>query len=463
MNRVLNILRGHSAAPASDRNLLDRFRDERDEAAFTELVRRYGPVVWGACRRALANTQDAEDAFQAAFLVLLRRAAKLDHDTPLGPWLYRVAVLTARNVVRANRRRAAVNGPMEHEPPAPAGPDVQRLDLDAALLALSERERAAVVLCHLQGFTRREAAAQLGCPEGTLSARLDRALSRLRARLGAGASVALTASGAALPAGLAHATTRSASVFATSKLAAPGLSPAVAQLADGVLRMFWMKKALAVGAILMLGAGALTLGFAGRADNARATEPPPQATAAASDEDDTIKQLEKQLADLQKQQELLAKRAAEVMRERTKRQEAMWEKEEAEAAAKLGKDIVVIVGATSAPRPFTVREVVNGRVAEVTCFSLDALTTYLARAHADPKGPEALRVSVYEDHPAAEVRKVLAACAKAGYAKATFTRTERPPVQFMTRTKILLADELVIDPVPGKIDLRKYAEPKKQP
>ncbi|HEY1186697.1 MAG TPA: sigma-70 family RNA polymerase sigma factor [Gemmata sp.] len=110
MNRVLTALRGHAAPPVADRHLLDRFLSEADEAAFAELVRRCGPVVWGACRRALVNAQDAEDAFQVVFLVLLRRAAKLAPDTPLGPWLYQVAVLTARSTARANRGRARITG-----------------------------------------------------------------------------------------------------------------------------------------------------------------------------------------------------------------------------------------------------------------------------------------------------------------------------------------------------------------
>ena len=122
MNRVLMILREHRAGapPATDRELLDRFRAARDGAAFAELVRRYGPLVWGACRRRLTNAEDAEDAFQATFLVLLRRAERLNGAAPLGPWLYQVAVMTARNAIRGNRRRAAVTGPMGTRFPRPS-------------------------------------------------------------------------------------------------------------------------------------------------------------------------------------------------------------------------------------------------------------------------------------------------------------------------------------------------------
>src|SRR5206468_1411622 len=109
----------------------------RDEGAFAELVRRYGPVVWGVCRRMLADPRDAEDAFQATFLVLVRRAAAACREPALAPWLYRVAVLTAHNLRRGNCRRAAVSGPMEHDVPAGDTAVSQtdaRLDLDDALL-----------------------------------------------------------------------------------------------------------------------------------------------------------------------------------------------------------------------------------------------------------------------------------------------------------------------------------------
>src|SRR5690349_1366877 len=112
MNHVLDYLRGRPAglSDISDRALLAAFLADRDEAAFAELVRRHGPVVWAACRRMLADPRDAEDAFQATFLVLVRRGAAAMREPSLAAWLYRVAVLTARNLRRGNRRRAAVSG-----------------------------------------------------------------------------------------------------------------------------------------------------------------------------------------------------------------------------------------------------------------------------------------------------------------------------------------------------------------
>src|SRR5262245_10985191 len=124
MSRHLLVLlrRHHAAADPGDAQLLDRFARDRDETAFTELVRRHGPLVFGVCRRMLWNPADADDAFQATFLVLVRRAPHLARNDALGPWLYRVAYWTARNVRRANRRRAAIGGPLARDPAAPDRP-----------------------------------------------------------------------------------------------------------------------------------------------------------------------------------------------------------------------------------------------------------------------------------------------------------------------------------------------------
>ncbi|MBN9118724.1 MAG: sigma-70 family RNA polymerase sigma factor [Planctomycetes bacterium] len=471
MNRVLMISRERIAVPSADRELLDRFLAARDEAAFAELVRRYGPVVWGACRRRLTDPQDAEDAFQATFLVLVRRAARLGADVPLGPWLYKVAVMTAGNVIRSNRRRGAVTGPMEHDVPAPAvAPVDDRLDIDAALLALPERDRAPVVLCHLQGLTRREAAERLGCPEGTLSARLSRALRRLRTRLGDRVSVVLGAGAVAVPAGLASATARAAGVYSTSVLTAAGVSPVVAGLTDGVLRMFWMKKATtaAVLSALVLGAGVFALGTLTRSENvARADEPAGKSAPPAKVEaPDPLKRLEKRLADLEKQKELLDATLEDLKAEKQKLEDAKREKAAATAAAELGKDVAVTIAAPGHAPAYTVREVVNGHVAEVTCSNLDALTTYLTRARNDPKGPQGLRLSVAPDHPADDFRIVVGACVSAGYRKAVVGYIERTTVTYRTRlvtyyepsVKVTKAEML---PSAGEIDLTKYVGPKK--
>ncbi len=238
-----------AADPRPDGDLLAAFLDRQDEAAFAELVRRHGPVVRLACRRMLPNPADADDAFQATFLVLARRGAGLDPAQPLGPWLYRVAVLTARTVRRGNARRFAH---LEQPPTALAAPGAEtvtdlRLDLDAALLALPEKYRTPLVLCHLQGWSRRDAAEQLGCREGTLSSLLARGLVKLKSRLrGYDPTAALVAGTAPVPLALAAATARAA-------VTGVGRSTAAVALADSVLRGFRVKRlAAAAGVVLVL-------------------------------------------------------------------------------------------------------------------------------------------------------------------------------------------------------------------
>lgn len=163
MYRLLAALRPQWAT-STDAVLLRRFHTERDEAAFAELVRRYGPIVWGVCRRGLTNPADAEDAFQATFLVLVRRVHDVANHPALGPWLHRVALHTVRNGQRLNRRRTARTGPLTTDvSTSDPTPIVDaRLDVDTALSRLPERLRVPVVMCHLQGLTRSEAAARLG-------------------------------------------------------------------------------------------------------------------------------------------------------------------------------------------------------------------------------------------------------------------------------------------------------------
>src|SRR6478672_8321271 len=165
MTRLVATFARPPADPRPDGALLAAFLTDRAEAALAELVRRHGPLVWAACRRALPDPADAEDAFQATFLVLVRRAGALTAADSLGPWLYRVAAWTGRALRRKNARRRAVVGEL---PAAVADPrPYVTVELDDLLLALPDRYRSAVVLCHLQGLTHREAADRLGCAEGT--------------------------------------------------------------------------------------------------------------------------------------------------------------------------------------------------------------------------------------------------------------------------------------------------------
>jgi len=251
----------------SDGELVAAFTDHRDEAAFTELVRRHGAVVRSACRRMLPNPPDADDAFQATFLVLARRGARLDPAQPLGPWLYRVAVLTARTLRRGNARRFAhLDAPPPTLAAAPDAADL-RLDLDNALLALPEKYRTPLVLCHLQGWSRRDAAEQLGCREGTLSSLLARGLTKLKARLrGYDPTAALVAGAAPIPLALATATARAA--------AGVGRSPVAVHLADGLFRGAWVGKVqTAAGVLVVMAAAGYGFVAAGRPPAAVVPEP----------------------------------------------------------------------------------------------------------------------------------------------------------------------------------------------
>ena len=183
----------HPQAPGTvtDGQLLERFVERKDEAAFELLVWRHGPMVLGVCRRILQNPHDAEDAFQAAFFTLARKAASIGQRDSVGAWLYRVAY---RIALRARARRARLaqrEQPLGDLPIAEVGCEPADLlawrelrpVLDAEVSRLPEKYRAAFVLCYLEGKTNEQAAEQLGCPKGTVLSRLSRARERLRKRL----------------------------------------------------------------------------------------------------------------------------------------------------------------------------------------------------------------------------------------------------------------------------------------
>ncbi len=170
-----------------DADLLNRFHFQREQAAFAELVRRYGPMVFGVCKRVVGQSSDADDAFQAVFLVLSRKAGGIQRPELLGHWLYRVAYrigLKARRVVARRRRREIpmANVPEPSERPHEAYPELAGI-LDDELARLAEWYRLPIVLCDLQGLSRAEAAIRLGIPEGTLSSRLANGRKKLAERL----------------------------------------------------------------------------------------------------------------------------------------------------------------------------------------------------------------------------------------------------------------------------------------
>src|SRR5262245_10923138 len=173
---------GSPADPPPDAELVATFAARRDPDAFAALVERHGPTVLGVCRRVLGHAHDAEDAFQATFLVLALKATAVRPPGAVGGWLYGVAVRTANKakVAAARRRRremiAASAQARKANPDGEGGGGVDRAELqavlDAELAQLPDTLRAVVVLCDLHGKTRAEAAAELGCPEGTVAARL---------------------------------------------------------------------------------------------------------------------------------------------------------------------------------------------------------------------------------------------------------------------------------------------------
>jgi RNA polymerase sigma factor (sigma-70 family) len=263
MNDVLRHFRKAAMPGLTDSQLLECFLSQRDEAAFAALVRRHGSMVLGVCRRVLGNHHDAEDALQATFLVLARKAASVGS---LGPWLHGVAYRTALRARTINARRRAkeerardLARPLD---PAPDGWQELLPLLDQELDRLPERYRVAVVLCDLEGMTRREAARQLGVAEGTLSGRLTRARRLLARRLARyGLAVSCTALAAALSANgssacvtstLAASTARAAVLVAGQLLTAGAVPARVVALMEGVVKTMLLTKLKAAVAVAML-------------------------------------------------------------------------------------------------------------------------------------------------------------------------------------------------------------------
>jgi RNA polymerase sigma factor (sigma-70 family) len=214
LNGVLQHLRKvaavHASRELSDGELLERFVGARDEAAVTVLIERHGPMVHGVCRRALPNFHDAEDACQATFLVLARRAASIRKKTSLSTWLHGVAYRVVANMKRDHARRKArecgVDAPAPKDPAAEVSWREVQAILDEELQGLPERYRAPLILCYLECLTRDEAAQRLGLSSTTLHGRLERARDLLRKCLTRrGLTLAAVMSAAALGEGVAQA------------------------------------------------------------------------------------------------------------------------------------------------------------------------------------------------------------------------------------------------------------------
>ena len=248
--RLVRRLAAPRAGGGDDAALLARFTAAGDEEAFAELVRRHGPMVRAVCRRVLRDDHLADDACQAAFLVLARKAGSVRRPGRLAGWLYGVGYRTALKA-RARRRRAVgPERPLRDVAMPPSPPDADWADLrpvlDDEVSRLPDRYRDAFVLCVLEGRSLAEAAAILRCPRGTVGRRLSWCRERLRLRLvrrgvtlsaaAVGTAVADAGEAAPLPVGFVAGLTRSAVLFLAKTGPAEGLSATAAALAEAVLR-----------------------------------------------------------------------------------------------------------------------------------------------------------------------------------------------------------------------------------
>jgi RNA polymerase sigma factor (sigma-70 family) len=266
---------GSTTSPADDGRLLERFVRQRDEEAFAELVARHGPLVMGVCRRVVGIVQDAEDVFQATFLVLARKAKTIRNPESLSCFLHGVAYRLALKA-RADAERRRI-----HERKAASLDDSAEMDLswrevrgllDEELQQLPEKQRLPLVLCYLEGLTQDEASRQLGWSRGTLKRRLEAGRDRLRVcltrrgvTLGVGlfaAALTESSSRATVPIALRGATTRAALQFLIDEPAALAPTPA-ALLAEGALQsMLTTKAKLAAMLVLLFGCAVTAAGLA---------------------------------------------------------------------------------------------------------------------------------------------------------------------------------------------------------
>jgi RNA polymerase sigma factor (sigma-70 family) len=266
LQRLKQMMAAEALATSADRDLLERFLAARDDAAFQALLGRHGPMVYGVCRRVLPREQDAEDAFQATFLVLARQAGAIRKRASLASWLHGVAYRVALEAREGAARRRKHEGRARKAIGPAALPDEAtwkdlRSLLDEELGLLPERLRAPLVLCYLEGLTQDEAARQLGLSKATCRRDLERGRQALAARLGrrgvtlsAALFAPLLAGGAAsaaLPPGLVGPTVEAAARLAARKAVTVVLSARVTALTEGVIRTMWLTKIRAAAAALL--------------------------------------------------------------------------------------------------------------------------------------------------------------------------------------------------------------------
>ncbi len=317
----------------TDGELLARFVRSQDQDALAALVQRHASMVWGVCCRLIRNHHEAEDAFQATFLVLVLKAAGVPRQS-IANWLYGVARQTAVRL----RATAAKRGRRESQVvnmPEPTMPEVRDADLqrvvDEELSRLPDHYRAVIVLCDLESMTRKEAARQLGMPEGSVASRLARARALLAKRLthrgfvffGGSVAPVLSAGSASatVPPDLVAATIQAAGRIAASKAATGVVSAQVAALTQGMVKAMFatkIKKVMAVAMVVGLVLGGIGVGAGLLSSPAAVAQQPgakPEDGNKGNDAaDGTVRVLDDQIArlrKLQKQAELEAAQAKE--------------------------------------------------------------------------------------------------------------------------------------------------------
>jgi RNA polymerase sigma factor (sigma-70 family) len=269
------LVNAERAGELTDAELVRQFTNQRDETAFAALVHRHGPLVLSVCRRLLHDYHEAEDAFQATFLVLARKAAGIHQPELVVSWLHKVAYRIAIKVLAESARRR--DQERQACPMRPPKPDTEvtlqelRLVLDEELQRLPEKYQAPLMLCYLEGKSHAEAARHLGWPLGTIKGRLARGRELLRARLtrrgmalSVGSLTAVlaenTAPAATLPAGLMASTVRAAIMFSVGKATTAGeISAKVAALAEGTIRAMVATKVKA-SVMFVVAVGFLAVG-----------------------------------------------------------------------------------------------------------------------------------------------------------------------------------------------------------
>jgi RNA polymerase sigma factor (sigma-70 family) len=290
MSRVVGHLRKVALLQEADRltdaQLLESYLLHGEDASFEALVRRHGPMILGVCRRVLHDRHDSEDAFQATFIVLLRKAASIGKRELLVNWLYGVAYRTALKARNATAKRRVKERQVRDMAQKKVTTDDAIQDLlpllDQELSRLPDKYRVPIILCDLEGKTRKKAAEQLGLPETTLSMRLDRARAMLAKRLArhgtalSGAALALTVSQnmatASVPPSLVSSTVKIGALVVAGKTgAAAAISVKVAALTEGVVKTMLLTKLKTMVGVLavvgVLGSGLAALGTAVLAEN----------------------------------------------------------------------------------------------------------------------------------------------------------------------------------------------------